>query len=383
MNFALTEQQKETQQWAASIAKELIAPHSLKHSREKISRQLLEELSKAGLMTLTVPEKWGGLGLDFVSYALVISEISKACGSVGVTVAVTNMIAQILVREGSPYHQQEFLTRLTSGRALTASFCLTENSSGSDASALKTRAFQKPEGTYSISGEKIFVTNGAFSDFYLVMAKTSELEKAAKGVSAFLVSRDQKGVNLGREEDKMGLIGSSTIRMSFDSVVIPQKNLIASEGDGFKVALRALDGGRISVAAQAFGLSRAALEAGIRYSKEREAFGQPLSNFQAIQWKIADAATAISAAELLILRAAWLKDQNRAFTSEASIAKVFATEMAQKVCEEMLQIHGGYGYVKDYPAERYCRDVRVTTLYEGTSEIQRVVIARDLLRKSA
>jgi alkylation response protein AidB-like acyl-CoA dehydrogenase len=241
------------------------------------------------------------------------------------------------------------------------------------------RSTAKREGnSYIISGEKIYVTNGAFSDFFLVMAKTSD-EPSSKAISAFLVPRDAKGVVLGKEEDKMGLTGSSTLRMSFDSVVVPAENRLGPEGDGFKVAMRALDGGRISVSSQALGIAEAALSAGINYAKEREAFGKPIADFQAIQWKIADSSTKLAASEFLILRAAAMKDRNLNFTREASQAKLFSTESAIQICDDMIQVFGGYGYIKEYPVERFYRDVRVTALYEGTSEIQRLVIARSLL----
>lgn len=326
-----------------------------------------------------MPEALGGHGLSAVSYSLVMQELSKICGSVGVTVAVTNMIADVLVREGTAFHHEKFLKRLTSHKARTASFCLTENSAGSDAGSLKTTAKRKGD-FFEITGEKIYVTNGAFSDFFLVMARSLDIP-GTKGVSAFLVERESAGLTIGREEEKMGLTGSSTIQMSFEHVKVPASHLLQNEGEGFKIAMRALDGGRISVASQALGISKAALAAGLKYSKEREAFGHPISDFQAIQWKLADAATQIAAAEQLVLKAASMKDQERPFTLEASMAKLYTTEMASRVCEEMLQVHGGYGYIKEYPVERYCRDVRVTSLYEGTSEIQRLVIARELLKE--
>ncbi|MBN8555871.1 MAG: acyl-CoA dehydrogenase family protein [Deltaproteobacteria bacterium] len=399
MDFSLSKEQLEIQEWSRKFFEETIAPLANTHSREKISTTTLEKLSREGFMTMIVPEKFGGLGLDSISLSLALQEISKVCGSVGVTVAVTNMIADILVREGTDAQREKFLSELVSGKSLTASFCLTENSSGSDAGALKTSAKkisekglgENSEG-FEISGEKIYVTNGVFSNFFLVMARSLDLS-GTKGVSAFLVERDRAGVVLGKEEDKMGLTGSSTIRMSFDGVKIPKENLVQAEGEGFKIAMRALDGGRISVASQALGIAKAALKAGVTYAKEREQFGKPIADFQAIQWKIADAATSIAAAEALIMRAASMKNVAAAqknttgasvlsFTLEASMAKLYATEMAMRVCEDMLQIHGGYGYTKDYPIERYCRDVRVTSLYEGTSEIQRHVIAREILGKT-
>ncbi len=377
MNFELSSEDQEIRQWARRFAQEVLAPEAEKNSRQKISRSLLERLASEKFTVLSISETQGGLGLSTLQFSLVIRELSKVCGSTGVTVAVTNMIADVINREGNDFQKKTFLGLLTSGQAVTASFCLSENHCGSDAGALKTLATKKGD-KYLINGEKIYVTNGAYSDFFLVMARTS-LETGSKSISAFLIPRSTAGVVIGREEDKMGLTGSSTIRMSFENVLVPETHRLGPEGDGFKIAMRALDGGRISVSSQALGIAEASLHYGIQYAKEREAFGRPIADFQAIQWKIADAATQLSAAEMLILRAAWMKDQKVAFTREASQAKVFSTEAAIRVCEEMIQILGGYGYIRDYPVERYFRDVRVTALYEGTSEIQRLVIARSLL----
>ncbi len=377
MEFNLTSEQEEIRGWAKKSAHAYIAPHALGHSQTKINPDLLKKLSQEGFMTLMVPEKWGGLGLDAISFALVIEEISRVCGSVGVTVAVTNMIADVLVREGSDEQRKKYLGALTSQTSLTASFCLTENSSGSDAGGLRTTAVRTKDG-FEITGEKIFVTNGAYSQFFLVMARSLDLP-GTKGISAFLVDRNTPGFKIGSEEDKMGLVGSSTISLSLENVKVSTESLVGKEGEGFKIAMRALDGGRISVSAQALGIAEASLSAGIAYSKERQAFGKPISNFQAIQWKLADSATQLAAARLLLLKAASLKNKKQDFTQAASMAKVFTTETAVKVCEEMIQVFGGYGYTRDYPVERYFRDVRVTTLYEGTSEIQRLVISRSLL----
>lgn len=376
MNFELSDEDRRIQEWAKKLASDLIAPVAGEHTRSKISNSTLKKLCDQGLQALLVPEALGGMGLTVVQFSLVIREISKVCGSVGVTFAVTNMIAEVLKREGTAEQHERFLRQIVDGRSLTASFCLTENQAGSDASGLRTRA-EKKGSKYILSGEKIYVTNGAFSNLFLVMARTSDDKK---GITAFIVPRDSKGLKVGGEEDKMGLVGSSTVRMSFENVEVDASQRVGAEGEGLKVALRALDGGRISVASQALGIATAAFDAGVKYSKEREAFGKPLADFQAIQWKFADASTILSAAEALILRAAWMKDQGLAFTTEASQAKVFATESAIKVCDDMIQVFGGYGYIKEYPVERYYRDVRVTSLYEGTSEIQRLVIARGLLQ---
>ncbi len=378
MNLNLSDDQIQIRDWAEKFAEEKLKPWVPAHQTQKISKELLGDLSSHGFMALTVPENLGGMGLDAVSFSLVIRELARVCASTSITVAVTNMIADVLVREATPEQQNQFLKSLTDGRSPTASFCLTENQSGSDASALQTRAVREGS-SYRIDGEKIYVTNGAFSEFFLVMAKTSDSKRAGDSISAFLIDRDTPGLHIGGEEDKMGLNASSTIRMSFENVRIHENQRLQGEGEGFKIAMRALDGGRISVASQALGTAEAALEAGIRYAKEREQFGKSISEFQAIQWKLADAATQISAAQLLIWRAAYLKSNSKPHGLEAAQAKLFSTEMAAKVCNEMIQVFGGYGYIKEYPVERYYRDVRVTALYEGTSEIQRIVISRALL----
>jgi len=379
MKFELSDDQRAIQKWAKNFAQAVVAPAVSKLSdSDKLPMDLLKKLSTEGFMSLMVPEAKGGAGLDSLSFSLVITELAKICASTSISVAVSNMIADVLVREGQEHHHDKFLSQLLSGESPTASFCLTENSSGSDASALQMTA--KKEGDhYCLNGEKIYVTNGAFSNFFLVMARTTTEVKGSKGVSAFLVPRASKGVVIGKEEDKMGLSASSTIRMVFENVMVPESDRLLNDGEGMQVALRALDGGRISVASQALGVARRSLEAGIEYAKLREQFGKSLSEFQAIQWKIANAATELSAAELLIRRAAWLKSQQRPHRLEASMAKLFSTEMAIRLCNEMIQIHGGYGYIKDYPVEKYYRDVRVTSLYEGTSEIQRTVIAKNIL----
>jgi len=377
LEIALTPEQNEVKEWAKRFAEDVIAPEVPAHQHQKISDQLLQRLSQEKFMVMLVPESDGGLGLDPLSFSLVITELAKVCSSTSITVAVTNMIADVLVRCATPPQKEKFLGQLVEGKSLTASFCLTENSSGSDAGSLKTRA-EKKGNSYFLNGEKIYVTNGRWSNFFLVMARTGEA--GSKGITAFLVDRHQKGVSIGKEEDKMGLSASSTVQMSFEDVELTADQVLLNPGEGFKVAMQALDGGRISVASQALGTAQASLAAGIAYAKEREQFGKPIADFQAIQWKLANAATELAAADLLIRRAAWMKARGEKVTREASMAKLFSTEASIRVCNEMIQIFGGYGYIKEYPVERYYRDVRVTALYEGTSEIQRVVISRELLR---
>jgi alkylation response protein AidB-like acyl-CoA dehydrogenase len=377
MRLELSEEDLAIQSWARNFAEQVLAPEVESHQKQKISLELLSKLSAEKFHVCLVPESQGGLGLTSSQFALVIQELAKVCASTSITMAVTNMIADVLRRLANESIQKRYLGQLVSGESPTASFCLTENAAGSDAGSLTTRAIKKAN-HYVLTGEKIYVTNGAFSKFFLVMARTSE--EGNRGITAFMVDRDQKGVFIGKEEDKMGLQASSTLRMAFEEVEVPEDRMVWGLGQGFKIAMMALDGGRISVASQALGCAQASLVAGIRDAKEREQFGKPIADFQAIQWKLANAATDLSAAELLIRKAAYLKDSGQPVTLAASMAKVFATESAIRVCNEMIQIFGGYGYIKEYPVERYYRDVRVTALYEGTSEIQRVVISRELLK---
>jgi hypothetical protein len=316
-----------------------------------------------------------------VSYSLAITELSRGCAATTVAVAVTNMVAELITEFGTAAQRERYVTGLTSGELLTGSFSLSEPHCGSDAAAMKTRAV-RGDGGWILNGTKQWITSGDTSGVNVVWAKTDP-EAGARGITCFLVEKGAEGFSSGRHEDKMGLRGSSTVPQTLEDCFVPDDQVLGDLGDGFKLAMVALDGGRIGVGSQALGIGLQALQEGKEYALERRAFGGPLAKLQAIQWMLADTATELDAARLLTLRAAYLKEQKRPFTLEASMAKVYASEAAWRACDRMLQVHGGYGYVKEYPIERHLRDCRVTRIYEGTSEIQRFVIARELLRRQA
>jgi alkylation response protein AidB-like acyl-CoA dehydrogenase len=340
----------------------------------------LAELAELGLMGINVPEEYGGAAAGAVAHALAMKEIAQGCASTAVTMGVNNMVAETICRFGSEAQKKRYVPEITSGRFVAASFALSEAQSGSDAGALRTNA-QRDGAGFVLNGSKQWITSGDRAGVLIVWARTEEsAARPAKGISAFLVEGGAKGLHAGRHEDKMGLRGSSTVPLTLEDVRVPASALLGNAGDGFRIALSALDGGRIGIASQAVGIATAALEESIQYAKDRRAFGQPIANYQAIRFMLADMATELAAARLLVLRAAGLKEAERPFTREASMAKVFASEKANHVCDAAVQIHGGYGYISEFPAERHYRDVRVTTIYEGTSEIQRFVIAREALK---
>ena len=319
------------------------------------------------------------MGADSISYAIALEEISRACGSTGITfVAQTSLAASPIYRFGNEEQKQKFLVPLAKGEKV-GSFGLTEPEAGSDAGATKTTAVLDGN-EWVINGQKNFITNGSIADIVVFTAKTDPT-RGTHGISSFIVEKGTPGFWPGRDEDKMGLHGSVTSELFFEDCRIPKENLLGNEGEGYKQFLVTLDAGRIGVGAMALGLAQAAFEAALEYSKEREQFGQPICNFQAIQWMLADMATEIDAARLMVYRAAWLKDQSARITKEAAMAKLYASEMCNRVAYRAVQIHGGYGYSAEYNVERYYRDARVTTIYEGTSEIQRLVIARSVLGK--
>lgn len=336
----------------------------------------IRECAALGLCAMNVPEDAGGTGVGPVAAALAIQELARADASISVTQSVTNMVAEAIWRFGNPDQWRRFIPMAAAGDYPIGAFVLTEPGAGSDATAQKTTAIQDGD-AYVLNGTKNFITSAAYAGVFIVMARTGK--QGSKGISAFLVERGAPGMRVGKEEDKMGLRGSNTAELVFENCRVPVENRLGEEGIGFKVAMSALDGGRINVASQALGIARAALRDAVEYAKTREAFGKPIAELQAIQWKIADMATQLDAAELLILRAAWLKQEKRAYTREASMAKLYSTEAANRAVKEALQVLGGYGYCRDYPLERYFRDCKVTTIYEGTSEIQRIVIARHTL----
>jgi alkylation response protein AidB-like acyl-CoA dehydrogenase len=380
MDLELNEAQALIRDTARAFARDQIAPQAKEHDREeRFPKELLVEMANLGLMGVNVPAAYGGAEAGAVAYSLAMMEIASACASTSVAVAVTNMCAELITRFGTDGQQQRHVTRLTSGAAVCGAFALSEPHCGSDPGALRTTA-RRDGAHWVLNGAKQWITSGAYAGVMVVWARTAS--EGNKGLSAFVVEGGSPGLHVGRAEDKMGLRGSNTVPLTFEDCRISADNLLGKEGDGFKLAMIALDGGRIGIASQACGVARAALEASVRYAKDRRAFGQPIGEFEAIRWFLANMKVELSAAELLTLRAAQLKEEGKPFTREASMAKLFASEMAQRACDKAVQIHGGYGYLDEFPVERYLRDARVQTIYEGTSEIQRMVIARDVLKAS-
>lgn len=379
MNFTLTEEQKMLQQTIREFAESEIKPLAAESDHSgKFPIETIKKLSELGFMGIPFPEKYGGAGLDYLSYAIAIEEISTACASTGVIVSAhTSLCCDPIYSSGTEEQKQKFLTPLAKGIKIGC-LGLTEPSAGSDAANIKTHAIADGN-NWIINGSKLFITNGAQADIAVITAITDKTQ-GHKGISTFIVEKGTPGFKVGKVEEKLGIKASSTSELIFEDCRIPKENLLGPLGNGFKIALQTLDGGRIGIAAQAVGIARAALEASIKYSKERTQFSQPISNFQAIQWMLADMATQIDAARLLTLRAASLKDAKERFSQQSAMAKLFASEVATDAAHKAIQIYGGYGYTKDYPVERFYRDARITEIYEGTSEIQRLVIASNLLR---
>jgi alkylation response protein AidB-like acyl-CoA dehydrogenase len=379
VDLVLNETQLLVQKTARDFATRVLAPQAADiDAAERFPREVLRELAELGLMAVNVPQALGGAEAGVVSYALAIQEIARACASTAVMMSVTNMVGEALTRFGTDAQKERYCPRLASGDYALASFALSEPDAGSDPGAMRTTARREGD-AWVIDGAKQWITGGSYAGVFIVWARTSPPETAAKGISCFLVEGGTKGLKVGRPEDKMGIRASNTVPLEFDGCRVPADALLGQENGGFKIAMMALDGGRIGISSQAIGIARAALAESVAYAKERRAFGVPIAQHQAIQWKLADMHTQIEAAHLLSMRAAWLKEHGKVFSREAAMSKVFASEAAVRVCNEAVQIHGGYGYIREYPAERHLRDARVTMIYEGTSEIQRVVIARSVL----
>jgi butyryl-CoA dehydrogenase len=378
MDFELTEEQLLVKETAAAFVAREVKPVASAMDREGgYPAALVRRLGELGFLGMLVPQAYGGSGMDLVSYVVAMEEISRAWASLSVVMSVHNsLVCTPLLRFGSPAQKEKFLPPLARGEKLGC-YALTEPSAGSDAGAIQTRAARSGDG-YVLNGQKIFTTNGSHADFALVYAVTDPA-KGKKGISAFLVDTRTPGFCVGKLEDKLGLRSSDTAALNFEDCRVPESNRLGAEGDGFRIALSTLDGGRIGIAAQALGIAQGCLDEALGYAKERRQFGQPIASFQAIQWMLADMATEIDAARLLAYRAAWLAEGATKFTREAAMAKLFASEAANRSAYKALQIFGGYGYTKEFPVERFFRDARITTLYEGTSEIQRLVIARALL----
>lgn len=378
MDFALSEEHRLVQQTARDFAtREILPVASQLDAEHRFPAEIVRGLAELGLLGVMVPEEYGGAGMDNVAYVLALEEVARACASTAAILSVNNsLVCDPILRYGTEEQKRRYLPVLASGREIGC-YCLTEPQAGSDAASLQTTARLDGDG-WVLNGTKVFVTNAREAWVFIVYART-EPEAGPRGISAFIVERDHPGISVGKVERKMGLLATSTCEVLLQDCRVPRENLLGARGEGFKVALSTLDGGRIGIAAQAVGIARAALEESVAYARERRQFGRPIAEFQAIQWKIADMATRIDAARLLTLRAAWLRDQGKRCTAEASMAKLFASETAMFAAHQGVQIFGGYGYIKDYPVERYFRDAKITEIYEGTSEIQRLVIARNLL----
>ncbi|PTL85851.1 acyl-CoA dehydrogenase family protein [Vitiosangium sp. GDMCC 1.1324] len=378
MNLELTETQTLIRDTARKFARERVAPQARRFDREELfAPELFKELASLGLMGVNIPAQYGGAEAGVVSYSLAMMEMAAACASTSVAMAVTNMCAELICKFGTEAQREKYVTRLTSGEAVVGSFALSEPHAGSDPRAMRTTAVRRGD-KWVLNGSKQWITSGAYAGVMVVWALTGG--QGNKGISAFIVEGGTKGLLIGKHEDKMGLRGSNTVGLTFEDMEIPAENLLGKEGDGFKLAMIALDGGRIGIASQACGVARAALEASVQYSKDRKAFGQPIGEFQGLRFMMANMATELQAAELLTFRAAYLKEEGKPFTREASMAKLYASEMSNRAVDKAVQIHGGYGYIDEFPVERYFRDARVQTIYEGTSEVQRLVIARETFK---
>jgi len=379
MDFELSDEQLMIRKMVRDFAEKEIAPKAAESDETKeFPWDRVHKMAQLGLLGLSIPEEYGGSGGDTLSYAIAVEEVARASGSLAITMAAQiSLAAAPLYQFGTEAQKRKYLVPLATGEKLGA-FGLTEPGAGSDAGATATRAVLDGD-HWVINGQKNFITNGSVASIMVITALTDP-ERGSRGISNFIVESDAPGFRPGRDEDKLGLRASVTSELFFEDCRVPRENLLGRPGDGYKQFLATLDGGRISIAAMALGLGQAALDAAVAYSKERTQFGQPIAGFQAIQWMLADSATEIEAARLLTHRAACLKDKRVRFTKEAAMAKLLAALAAEKTCFNAIQIHGGYGYTRDYPVERYYRDNRLTSIGEGTNEIQRLVIARQLLR---
>ncbi|WP_434348904.1 acyl-CoA dehydrogenase family protein [Myxococcus virescens] len=375
MNLELTETQTLIRDTARKFARERVAPLARTLDREeRFPTDLFRQLGEMGLLGVNLPARYGGSEAGVVAYALAMMEMAAADASTSVAMAVTNMCGELINAFGTDAQREKYVTRLASGEAIAGSFALSEPHAGSDPGALRTTAVRRGD-VWVLNGSKQWITSGAHAGVMVVWARTSPAGN--KGLSCFIVEGGTKGLIIGKHEDKMGLRSSNTVSLTFEDCEVPAENLLGAEGQGFKLAMVALDGGRIGIAAQACGVGRAALEATVAYVKDRQAFGQPIGEFQGPRFMLADMQTQLEAAELLTLRAASMKEKGQPFSREASMAKLFASEMSNKVADKAVQLHGGYGYIDEFPVERFFRDARVQTIYEGTSEVQRMVIARE------
>jgi acyl-CoA dehydrogenase len=376
MELKFTEEQLMMRNMVRDFAKTEIEPFIEQMEQGEFPRDILKKMGELGLMGITVPERYGGSEMDFTSYVIAINELSKVSAVIGVILSVhTSVGTNPILYFGNEQQKEKYIPKLATGEYLGA-FCLTEPSAGSDAGALKTKAVKKDD-YYVLNGSKVFITNGGEADVNIVFASTDS-SLGSRGITAFIVEKDTPGFIVGKDEQKMGLHGSRTVQITFEDMKIPVENRLGEEGEGFKIAMANLNTGRIGIATQALGIAEAAFEAAVGYAKERVQFGKPIAANQGVGFKLADMGTAVEAARLLVYRAASLREQGLPCGKEASMAKLFASKTAVDVAIEAVQVFGGYGYTEDYPVERYFRDAKITEIYEGTSEIQRIVIAKHL-----
>jgi butyryl-CoA dehydrogenase len=378
MNFLLTEEQDMIRKMARDFAKNEVAPTAAERDEEeRFDRAIFDMMGELGLTGIPWPEEYGGIGADYVSYAIAVEELSRVCASIGVTLSAhTSLAGWPVYKFGNEEQKQKFLRPMAEGKKMGA-YGLTEPGAGSDVSSMKTTA-KKDGDDYIIDGSKIFITNGGEAEIYIVFAVTQP-ELKHKGVSAFIVEKGTPGFTFGKKEKKLGIRSSPTLEIIFDNCRVPKENLLGKEGEGFKIAMMTLDGGRNGIAAQAVGIAQGALDAAVNYAKERKQFGKPIAAQQGLAFKIADMATKIEASRLLTYQAAWRESEGLPYGKESAMSKLFAGDTAMDVAIEAVQVFGGYGYTKEYPVERYMRDAKITQIYEGTNEIQRLVISKMLL----
>ena len=379
MNFGLTREQELVRQMVREFAVNEVKPIAAEiDETERFPMENVKKMAELGMMGIPFPKELGGAGGDVLSYIITVEELSKVCGTTGVIVSAhTSLCASLLYENGTPAQKEKYLIPLAKGEKIGA-FGLTEPGAGTDAAGQQTTAVLDGD-NYILNGSKIFITNGGVADTFIVFAMTDK-SQGTRGISAFIVEKDFPGFSIGKKEDKLGIRASSTTELIFENCVVPKENLTGKEGKGFGIAMKTLDGGRIGIAAQALGIAEGAYEEAVKYMKERKQFGRPLSAFQGLQWMIAEMETKIEAAKLLVYKAAWLKQNKLPYSVDAAKAKLFAAEVAMDVTTKAVQIHGGYGYTKEYPVERMMRDAKITEIYEGTSEVQKMVIAGAALR---
>ncbi|MHC4823269.1 MAG: acyl-CoA dehydrogenase family protein [Planctomycetota bacterium] len=378
MEFALSEDHEMIRDAAREFADRTLRPNAARwDAEEAFPTEAIQEAAEAGFLGLTVPEEYGGAGLGNLHASILLEEINAGCASVGVTISVhMSLMCSMLAKHGTPELKAKYLPQLADGSMLGA-YCLTEPQAGSDAAAVRTTAV-KADGGYVLNGTKAWITTGEQAGLFVVYAVTDPEARKGAGMTAFLVEKDYDGLEVGKKEEKLGIRASSTTEILLNDVFVPEENIVGEIDQGFKIALDTLDGGRIGIASQSVGIHRACLEASVKYSEEREQFGKPINRFQAVAFKLADMATELDAARLLVHKAAWLRDNELPSTKACSMAKLFASQACNRAAQDAVQIHGGAGYTKEFPVERYYRDARITEIYEGVTDVQRIVISRNL-----